>query len=205
MSMPHNSVTKLRYYSNFRWNVVILCCYCYFNFTSCCYEPLYSEKVINFRRVKWFFKKRKMEKKHNEKNFYKVKRTKNSCLTSSFQKKIISLVEKKVNETKKNVLHFWQKKVKKKKKIISKVNNQCDCMDTGGQRFVMKILENAWHYKEEEWNGKQFLMDWRGTVLKILHHLQARICKVSVCNFSPLNHGSRYNSLEDGKSRWQPL
>ena len=37
-----------------------------------------------------------------------------------------------------------KKKVKKKKKkILSKVNNQCDCMDTGGQRFVMKILENA--------------------------------------------------------------
>lgn len=84
-----------------------------------------------------------MEKKDNEKNFYKEKRTKNSCLTSSFQKKIISLVEKKVNETKKKCFALLTKKSKKKKKILSKVNNQCDCMDTGGQRFVMKILENA--------------------------------------------------------------
>ena len=84
-----------------------------------------------------------MEKKDNEKNFYKEKRTKNSCLTSSFQK-IISLVEKKVNETKKKCFALLTKKSKKKKKkILSKVNNQCDCMDTGGQRFVMKILENA--------------------------------------------------------------
>ena len=115
-------------------------------------------------------------------------------------------MEKKVNETKKKCFALLTKKSKKKKKkkILSKVNNQCDCMDTGGQRFVMKILENAWHYKEEEWNGKQFLMDWRGTVLKILHHLQARICKVSVCNFSPLNHGSWYYSLEDGKSKDNP-
>ena len=57
-----------------------------------------------------------MEKKDNEKNFYKEKRTKNSCLTSSFQKKIISLVEKKVNETKKKCFALLTKKSKKKKK-----------------------------------------------------------------------------------------
>ena len=58
-----------------------------------------------------------MEKKDNEKNFYKEKRAKNSCLTSSFQKKIISLVEKKVNETKKKCFALLtKKKVKKKKK-----------------------------------------------------------------------------------------
>ena len=33
-------------------------------------------------------------------------------------------MEKKVNETKKNVLHFWQKKVKKKKKKKNSLKSQ---------------------------------------------------------------------------------
>ena len=65
-----------------------------------------------------------MEKKDNEKNFYKEKRTKNSCLTSSFQKKIISLVEKKVNETKKKCFALLTKKSKKKKKKKNSLKSQ---------------------------------------------------------------------------------
>ena len=49
-----------------------------------------------------------------------------------------------MNETKKKCFALLTKKSKKKKKkILSKVNNQCDGMETGGQRFVMKSLENA--------------------------------------------------------------
>ena len=133
----------------------------------------------------------------------KRKEQKTVAWLQASRRKLFPLWKKKWMRQKKKFCNSdKKKKKKKKKKILSKVNNQCDCMETGGQRFVMKSLENAWHYKEEEWNGKQFLMDWRG---KILHHLQARICKVSVCNFSLVNHGSRYYSLEDGKSRWQPL
>ena len=151
-------------------------------------------------------KKEKWRKKTMKRTSTKRKEQKTVAWLQASRRKLFPSWKKKWMRQKKNVLHFLQKKVKKKKKkILSKVNNQCDCMETGGQRFVMKSLENAWHYKEEEWNGKQFLMDWRGTILKILHHLQATICTVSVCNFSPLNHGSRYYSLEDGKSRWQPL
>ena len=33
-------------------------------------------------------------------------------------------------------------------------------METGGQRFVMKNLENAWYYKEDEWNGMENSFLW---------------------------------------------
>ena len=114
--MPHNSVTKLRYYSNFRWNVVILCCYCYFNFISCCYEPLYSEKVINFRRVKWFFKKRKMEKKRQWKELLQREKNKKLLLDFKLLEENYFPCGKKSEWDKKKCFALLTKKSKKKKK-----------------------------------------------------------------------------------------